>query len=84
MSAAPLNGSHAAKYLVLLEAADVTRALLYGGDRKLLGEVIDDGMVVETLTRAGTPCPKPADLELECEATASATEDRQLQCFALG
>jgi hypothetical protein len=47
-----------AKFLVLLD--DVPRALLFDGEQRLLGEVIEeDGFIVESLLRSASECPCP-------------------------
>ena len=55
-----VNDAHTARYLVLLNRGDATRALLFGQDHRYLAEVIDDdGLVVDNLMKAGRACLPP-------------------------
>jgi hypothetical protein len=80
-----LNRPYSAKYLVLLQTQAQPRALLFNGEHDFLAELDDDGFVVDTLVRAGTPCPPPPSLPLADIAPDTArAAPSQLQCYALG
>ncbi|MBL0731122.1 hypothetical protein [Piscinibacter sp. HJYY11] len=77
------NTSHdlTARYLVLLDQEDVTRALLFAQDHRYLAEVIDDdtGLLVDNLMKAGTRCVPPREVAEQ----ARTEEPAKLLCFAL-
>lgn len=77
------NTSHdfTARYLVLLDQEDATRALLFGRDHRYLAEVIDDdtGLLVDNLMKAGTRCVPPREVAEQTRAE----EPAKLMCFAL-
>lgn len=74
-----LNHDHTARYLVLLNQDDATRALLFAEDHRYLAEVIDDdGLVVDNLMKAGTVCVAPREV-----AEQAGSEEPKLLCFAL-
>ncbi|MCR5882644.1 hypothetical protein LRS03_07145 [Rhizobacter sp. J219] len=75
-----INPDHTARYLVLLNHDDATRALLFAKDHRYLAEVIDDdGLVVDNLMRAGTRCVPPREVAEQTRATSPV----KLMCFAL-
>ncbi len=80
-----MNGPYSAKYLVLLQTQHAPRALLFNGEHDFLAELDDDGFVVDTLVRAGTPCPPPPALPLDhiVSHEASGSMSTGLQCYAL-
>ncbi|CAG1019967.1 hypothetical protein BURC_04904 [Burkholderiaceae bacterium] len=80
-----MNGPYSAKYLVLLQTQHAPRALLFNGEHDFLAELDDDGFVVDTLVRAGTPCPPPPALPLDHMVSneASGSMSTGLQCYAL-
>lgn len=72
-----------AQFLVLAGAA-TPRALLFDGQQKLLGEVIeDDGFIVDTLVDSATPCPMPRSDMLDFVVPPPSVQDG-VRCFALG
>ncbi len=69
------------KFLVLLN--DTSRALLFDGDQKLLGEVIEeDGFIVDSLLRAASECPCPGDCILRA-VVPPPSPDHRVRCFEL-
>lgn len=75
---------YTAKYLVLLHTQAHPRALLFNGEHDFLAELDDDGFVVDTLVRSGTPCLPPDSLLLDDLARGSMSDDGQLECYSLG
>lgn len=73
------NRDHTARYLVLLNRDDATRALLFAQDHRYLAEVIDDGLVIDNLMKAGKVCDAPKAVAVQ----AQPQESTQLLCFAL-
>ncbi len=74
------NHDHTARYLVLLDHEEATRALLFGQDQRYLAEVIDDdGLVIENLMRAGKECAPPPTVA----AHAEGDKPMRLLCFKL-
>jgi hypothetical protein len=74
------NDTHTARYLVLLNHDDATRALLYAHDHRYLAEVIDDdGLVVDNLVKAGRACPPPREVAEQ----AQREKPMRLLCFEL-
>ena len=70
-----------AKFLVLLN--DTPRALLFDGDRQLLGEVIEeDGFIVDRLLRSASECPCPDDAMLRAFVPPP-SPDIGVRCFEL-
>jgi hypothetical protein len=78
------NRPYTAKYLVLLHSQEQPRALLFNGEHNFLAELEDDGFVVDTLVRAGTPCPPPPSLPLGEVMRGPMHDDGQLECYTLG
>jgi hypothetical protein len=80
------DSGYKAKYLILLSDHGAQRALLFGMDHRYLTEVIeDDGLVLENLTRFGTVCAPPQDIE--CDALiliGGQPSDVKVKCFSLG
>ncbi len=76
-----LRADYKAKYLILLNTENTTRALLFGRDYRYLAEVLDDddGLVLENLIRAGKACAPPGALAVQAWGSSSST----LRCFAL-
>lgn len=72
---------HTAKYLILLDSASATRALLFGQDHRFLAEMFDDedGLVLGNLMSAGTSCQPPGDVVMPLLASAPTS----IQCFVL-
>jgi hypothetical protein len=74
------NHDHTARYLVLLNQDDATRALLFAQDHRFLAEVIDDdGLVVDNLMKAGTACVPPRQVAEQTQVGQAV----KLLCFAL-
>lgn len=73
------SNSHTAKYLVLLADEYTTRALLFGQDQRYLGELIDDGLLLDDLMKTCTACVPPSDVARH----AWATDPGSVRCFAL-
>lgn len=70
-----------AQFLVI--AGTVPRALLFGSDQQLLGEVIeDDGFIVDTLIDTATPCPMPCSNMLDRVVPPPSVQDG-VRCYAL-
>jgi hypothetical protein len=80
------DSGYKAKYLILLSDQTAQRALLFGLDHRYLTEVIDDdGLVLENLTRFGTACVPPQDIECDALILMGAHASKvELKCFALG
>lgn len=74
---------YTAKYLVLLHTQQQPRVLLFNDEHDFLAELEDDGVVVDTLVRAGTPCLPPPSLPLG-GAMRGPMHDGQLECYTLG
>ena len=69
------------KFLLLLD--DAPRALLFDGQQKLLGEVIEeDGFIVDSLLRSASECPCPDAGMLRAVVPSPAPNDR-MRCFEL-
>jgi hypothetical protein len=78
------DSGYKAKYLILLNDEMAQRALLFGLDHRYLTEVIDDdGLVLENLTRFGTACKPPREIELDA-LTLMQRPTAEMRCFALG
>jgi hypothetical protein len=75
---------YTAKYLVLLHSQAQPRALLFNGEHDFLAELEDDGFVVDSLVRAGTPCPPPTALPLDEVMHGPMHDNGQLECYTLG
>jgi hypothetical protein len=74
------HADYKAKYLILMNTDNKTRALLFGQDYRYLAEVLeDDGLVLENLVRAGKACAPPGALAVQAWGGSSST----LRCFAL-
>lgn len=69
------------KFLVLLD--DMPRALLFDGQQKLVGEVIEeDGFIVDNLLRTASERPRPDDSMLRAVMPPLSPADR-VRCFEL-
>ena len=70
-----------AKFLLLLD--DSPRALLFDGQRRFLGEVIEeDGFIVESLLRSASACPSPTD-EMLSRVVPPPSSQQPMRCFEL-
>ena len=70
-----------AKYLVLADSP--ARALLFDGQQRMLGEVIeDDGFIVGDMLSAATSCPLPR-LDMLDALIQPPSAQHPVRCFAL-
>ena len=80
-----VGAPYRAKYLVLLHTRLRQRALLFNGESDFLAELDDDGIIVDSLVRSGTPCEPPPSLPLSMVGGDSEPVSRdQLECYSLG
>ena len=80
-----VGAPYRAKYLVLLHTSLRQRALLFNGENDFLAELDDDGIIVDSLVRSGTPCEPPPSLPLPKVGGDSELVSRdQLECYSLG
>ncbi len=76
---APMNAP--ARFLVLLDG--MPRALLFDGDQRFLGEVIeDDGFIVDSLLLSAKACPVPGAEMLDAIVPPPAPQC-PMRCFEL-
>ena len=69
------------KFLVLLP--DAPRALLFDGERRWLGDVIEeDGFIVDSLLRTASECPCPTIGMLDT-AVPPPSPQQALRCYEL-
>ena len=79
------DSGYKARYLILLSDHTAQRALLFGVDHRYLTEVIDDdGLVLENLTRFGTACLPPQDIEADALTLMGQPGTAEVRCFSLG
>jgi hypothetical protein len=70
-----------AKFLVLTDAAP--RAMLFDGQKRLMGEVIeDDGFIVDSLLLTALACPVPDDQMLSAMVPPPSPQ-WPVRCFQL-
>lgn len=69
------------KFLLLLDNS--SRVLLFDGERRLLGEVIEeDGFIVDSLLRSASECPCPDDAALGA-LVPPPSPHQPMRCFEL-
>jgi hypothetical protein len=81
-----MNRSNESKYMVVVaQAEDGARALLFDDEGNYLADVDEQSVPVEDLVRAGSPCSIPRAIACTLERwTRPRFEPSSMRCFSVG